>query len=55
LGYVKDILGDDVVPPLSKQWKQAWGYMKGMFVKDEQELNDIVDEKKQRWKVWNKK
>jgi len=55
LVYVKDILGDDVVPPLSKPWKQAWGYMKGLFVKDDQELDDIVDEKKPRWKVWNKK
>ncbi|MBC8213067.1 MAG: DUF697 domain-containing protein [Candidatus Marinimicrobia bacterium] len=54
LGYVKDILGDDVVPPLSKQWKQAWGYMKGLFVKDEQDLDDIVDEKKPKWKIWKK-
>jgi len=54
LSYVKDILGDDVVPPLSKPWKQAWGYMKGLFVKDDQVLDDIVDEKKPKWKIWER-
>ena len=55
LGYVKDILADDVVPPLSKPWKQAWKYMKGMFVKDEQGLDNLVDEKKSKWKIWKNK
>jgi len=54
LNYVKDILGDDVVPPLSKPWKQAWGYMKGLFVKDDQELNDVSGEKKSKWKIWER-
>ena len=55
LGYVKDILGDDVVPPLSKPWKQAWGYMKGLFVKEEQELEELPhDERKRKWQRWKK-
>jgi hypothetical protein len=49
LGYVKDILGDDVLPPMSKPWKQAWGYMKGLFLKDEQGSAETLDEKKSNW------
>jgi hemoglobin-like flavoprotein len=52
---VKDILSDDVVPPLSKPWKQAWGYMKGLFVKEEQELEELPhDERKRKWQIWKK-
>ncbi len=55
LNYVKDILSDDVVPPLSKPWKQAWGYMKGLFVKEEQELEELPhDERKRKWQIWKK-
>jgi len=54
LGYVKAILGDDVVPPLSKPWKQAWGYMKGLFVKDELGLGELMEDRRRKWIIWKK-
>jgi len=53
LGYIKDILSEDVLPPLSKPWKQAWGYLKGLFIKSEPELL-YESSGRSKWKFWSK-
>ena len=52
LGYVKDILADDVVPTLSKPWHKAWGYVKGLFIKDDKIIVETTVKQKPKWKIW---
>ena len=51
--YVKNILSEDVLPPLSKPWKQAWEYLKGMFTRDDTDFNSNI-ENNPKWKFWRK-
>jgi len=51
--YVKNILSEDVLPSLSKPWKQAWEYLKGMFTRDDTDFNTNL-ENNPKWKFWRK-
>jgi len=41
--------------PYPNPGSRLWGYMKGLFVKEEQELEELPhDERKRKWQIWKK-